>query len=156
MTKCGLNIFVVILLLTAIPSIQAASILHLLTPGHLTDSGFTFDITAKKSSEGTVQFRVLISEKGGTFTSSATALSIVKITRTPTETSDEIELVRTLPQEKKDKSIVCVFVVEEKALEEPNLSFVFTNYVEDVIDGKRVAMPSADFFYARLSEYLKR
>ena len=127
MTKCGVSIFVGILLMIAIPSGHAASTLHAITPGHLEDGGFAFDITAKRNSDGTIHFRVLVSEKGGTFTHPTASLSIVKITRTPAETADEIKTIRALPQEKKDKAIFCAFVVEKKTLEEPNFCFVFTN-----------------------------
>jgi hypothetical protein len=44
-------------------------------------------------------------------------------------------------------------MVPEKSLENPDLCFVFANYVQVLINGKMELMPAVDFYYARLKDF---
>jgi hypothetical protein len=113
-------------------------------------AGFAFDITAKDLPDGRVEFRVVISEKEGKFSSRpSTSLSKV-VTK---DHSSSITGARELPVEKLAKAMVCVFTVERAALEDPSLCFVFTNPVERMVNGKLMAMPSVDMAFARLKDF---
>ena len=150
--KAFCSIVTAVLLVATVPA-HARSILCPVTPHAPTAFGLAFDISAKNLPNGTVQFRVVVSEKDGKFSSHpSTALSIVK----STEHSKSIAPVRELPSERKGHSIVCVFSVEQSALDDPSLCFVFTNPAEELRDGKLVGMPAADFAFARLKDFSKR
>ena len=150
--KAFCSIVAAVLFVATVPA-HAMSVLYPVTPQHSTAFGLAFDISAKNLPDGTVQFRVVVSEKQGKFSSHpSTALSIVK----NAEGSPSIAPVRELPSERKGDSIVCVFSVEQSALDDPSLCFVFTNHAERLIDGKLVGMPAADFAFARLKDFTKR
>ena len=68
-----------------------------------------------------------------------------------------VEGSTVVPQVWNGNSMTCTFSVPEKSvLNDPDFCFIFTNYVEDVINGKVVQMPSADFYCALLKEYYKK
>lgn len=138
-----------VLFLAAAQLVRAESMLIPVTPGDTHEKAFTFDITFKALSGGMVEFRVVVSERKGTFVDPSTGLHTVLFT----ETTSEIKGGRALPQEKKDKSITCVFTVPEKALADPNLCFVFTNEVKDSRGRLR---SSSDIYYARLKDFFKK
>jgi hypothetical protein len=127
--------------------VSAKSLVWEITPTNAEAAGFTVAITHERLVDGTVKFRVVISEKEATFSSKpSTALSTVK-------NSSSIPGGRALPSERQGHSIVCVFTVTKDSLEDPDFCFLFTNYVERVVDGKLISMPSADFVYARLKAF---
>jgi hypothetical protein len=58
---------------------------------------------------------------------------------------------------KKEKRVWEVeFTVSFELLEKPGLCFVFTEFAHETIDGKTVAMPSADFYEIKLLDFLKQ
>lgn len=140
------------LLLIPVPSGFAVSIATEIKPDDRQEKSFKFDITAKAVPGGMVEFRVVISENRLAFVHPSTVLGIAKIT----PTSERIGGDHVLPQEKKGRSITCVFTVPEKSLGDPDYCFIFTNAVEAVINGKVEPMPDADIFYARLRNYYKK
>ena len=142
----------VCLLMAAVPAVRASSVIIPVTPGDRDQNAFTFGITSKALSDGTIQFRIVVTEKKETFVHPSTDLSTVLLT----ENTQEIRGIRAVAQEKRSKSIVCVFTVPEKDLADPNFCFVFTNYVEVMQNGKLVQMPAAEFFFARLKDYFKK
>jgi hypothetical protein len=143
---------VVVILFSAVVSVHAMSVIIPITPRNPHAVGLAFDITTTNLSDGTIKFRVVISEKERKFSSNpSTVLGIVKLT----ERSRSVAPVRKLSFEREGRSIVCVFSVEQSALDDPSLCFVFTNYVEQFVDGKLVSMPSADFAFARLQDFAR-
>lgn len=134
-------------------TLPAASVIHEVTPESKVVGGFMFEIMSTKENRDSVLFKVVVTPKKAKFSKdSNTTLSSVKIagnTRT-------IEGVRAVPHHKKGKSLACSFRVTNAKLKDPNFSFVFTNYVETVINGKVVPMPSADFFAVRLQQFLPK
>lgn len=137
----------------AISSMQAASVLSEVTSDSPAAAGFSVAITSDNLPDGSVKFRVAIFEREATFSKRpSTTLSIVKVM----DASKTVTPVRQLASEKQGNSIVCVFSVDKAALDDPAVSFVFTNYVERMVDGKMVPMPSADIVYARLRQFAIR
>ena len=129
---------------------HAVSVLSEVTPAHPKAAGFTLDITHKRLADGTVKFRVVISEREVKFSSKpSTTLSTVKVT----DHGSSITGGQALPSERQGHLIVCVFTVAKASLDDPDFCFVFTNYVERVVDGKLISMPSADFVYAHLGDF---
>jgi hypothetical protein len=58
---------------------------------------------------------------------------------------------------KKDKRVwEADFTVSYELLEKPGLCFGFTEIAHATIDGKSVAMPSADFYEIKLRDFLKQ
>jgi hypothetical protein len=129
---------------------HAKSLLSEVKPAHTEAAGFTVDITHERLADGTVKFRVTITEKGVKFSSNpSTALSTVKVT----DHSSSITGSQPLPSKRQGPSMVCVFTVAKASLDDPDFCFVFTNQVERVVDGKLISMPSVDLVYARLKDF---
>ena len=136
----------------AVSPAHAASVLSELTPTETKAAGFTFDVTHKRLPNGDVKFRVVVTETTAKFSSNAsTDLSAVEIT----DHSQSIRPERRLTSIRNGHSIVCTFSVDKSALKNPSFCFVFTNYFEEVMDGKLVPMPGADFVYARLKDFVR-
>ena len=136
--------------LSAVSSANAASMYYEVTPGSGEAAGFTFDITTDKLPDGTVKFRVLISEKKSKFVSFSTSLSVVNIKYggwgDPRGWSSR--RVRRLAFERQANSIVCAFSVEKASMDDPHLCFVFGHMP--------ARMPSMDVVYARLDIFAGR
>jgi len=137
----------------AIPAAYATSVFSELTPTKLNASGFKFDFTHERLPDGTIKFRVRITETTSKFnSSSSTSLSVVQIT----EHSRAVRDGRRLDSQREGNSLVCTFTVDNSAITERDLCFVFAQGAESVIDGKLVPMPSIDFVYARLQDFARR
>lgn len=138
--------------LFAVSSAHAKSVLSEVTPTKTKAAGFTFDVTHERLPNGDVKFRVVVTEATAKFSNNAsTDLSAVEIT----DHSQSIRPERRLNFIRNGHSIVCTFSVDKSALNNPSFCFVFTNYVEQVIDRKLVHMPAADCVYARLKEFAR-
>lgn len=148
--KATLFLLVLAIWLVTVGPAHAVSVLSEVTPAHPEAAGFTLDISHKRLADGTVKFRVAIFEKEVKFSSKPSmALHTVRVT----DQGSSITGGKPLLSERQGHSIVCVFTVAKAALDDPDFCFVFTNFVERVVDGKRVSMPSADFVYARLGDF---
>lgn len=148
--KPALLLFWVAAFAMATSWVHAVSVITEVTSKETQVVGFDFGITAKDLPDGRVEFRVVVSEKEGKFSSRpSTSLSTV-VTK---DHSSSISSAKALPLEKQGKSMVCVFTVERAALEDPSLCFVFTNPVERMVNGKLMAMPSVDMAFARLKDF---
>jgi hypothetical protein len=131
--------------------VHAASPVVEITPVKLEDMGFTFRIEADPLSDGTVNFRIVVTETGASFSSNAsTALGFVEIT----ESSRSVRPVRQLTYSRQENSLVSTFLVDTSAVDDGVLCFLFTNYAEKR-DGEIAFMPAADFFYARLKDFVR-
>jgi hypothetical protein len=144
----SISALVVAVLLIPLSSSYAVSLLSEITSEASKAAGFAFDIRHNRLPDGTVHFRIIVTEETAKFSSGATvALSTVEIA----DRSQSIRPVRQLSSTRDGHSVVCTFSVDQAALNQPNLCFVFTNYLERLVDGKLVHFPSAHFVYARLA-----
>jgi hypothetical protein len=131
----------------------AVSTLHEVSPDNLKAAGFTLAITHEHLADGRVNFRVVVTEDAAKFSShTPTDLSVVE--RTPNTSS--IRPGRKLASKREGSSLVCTFSVDRVALDDRRLCFVFTNYVEMIINGKLHHMPAAEFIYARLKDFARK
>ena len=136
--------------LVATGALRAASVVSEVTPTRLEAAGFTFAITPERLPDGTVKFRIVVTEATARFSSNAsTALGAVEIS----DHSQSVRPERRLNPERHEHSLVSTFSVDKAALKDRAFCFVFANYVERVMDGKKVYMPSADIVYARLKDF---
>lgn len=150
MKTATFSLIVAIWLIVIGGALHAASVVSEVTPTKLEAAGFTFAITPERLPDGTVKFRIVVTEATAKFSCDAsTALGAVEIT----DHSQSVRPERHLNPERNERSLVSTFSVDKAALKDRALCFVFSNYVERVIDGKKVSMPSADFVYARLKDF---
>lgn len=134
-------------------ALHAASVVSEVTPTKLEAAGFSFSITPERLPDGPVKFRIVVTEAAAKFSGNAsTVLGAVEIT----DHSRSVRPKRHLNPERHEHSLVSTFSVDKAALNDRALCFVFSNYVERVINGKKVYMPSADFVYARLKDFAPR
>ena len=146
------SLFVAIWLVVS-GALRAESVVSEISPTQMEAAGFTFAITPERLPDGTVKFRIVVTDAAAKFSSNAsTALGVVEIT----DHSQSVRPKRHLNPERHEHSLVSTFSVDKAALNDRALCFVFTNYVERVINGKKVYMPSADFVYARLKDFAPR
>jgi hypothetical protein len=113
-----------------------------ITPKKLKAAGFAFEVAVTNMPAGAAEFRITVSEGGIAFTSPATALCVVE----DGKNTKSVAPIRKLVHDKRRNSITCVFVVESALLRTQDCCFVFTNPVH--------RMPSADFVYARLIDFI--
>jgi len=140
-----------LLLAAGFPAL-GSSVFHPLTPGNLQDERFRFQIGSKKEADGSVGFTVVVSGKSEDFVSPGAGVSMVTLTAT----SEEIKGASVPEQEvKTPTSITCTFTVPAESLKDPDLCYVFANYVQMLVNGKMAPMPAVDFYYARLKDFAK-
>jgi hypothetical protein len=154
--KAPIFIFALAVSLALGSPVQAKSLLSEVTPAATKAAGFAVEVTHEKIADGTVRFRVIITEQGGTFSSApSVALKLVKRTAGGGSITASITTGRELKFDKRDHFIVCIFTVTQAVLDTPDLCFVFTNGVERMVNGKLEPMPAADFVYARLKDFAR-
>jgi hypothetical protein len=97
---------------------------------------------------GSIEFTVKITERSMKFREiTYTTLSKAHIERHADGTGmEEDRGIRDLPDERKGNTITCIFLVTEKELKDPDLSFYFGMPVPN--------WPNIDHFYAPLRNFL--
>ncbi|HWB58036.1 MAG TPA: hypothetical protein VG733_01025 [Chthoniobacteraceae bacterium] len=150
--------FAAFLILVPAPQLFAESVVEDVPPAKPDSGGFHFDVTAKAGANGTIDFQVVITPivtrkgKHADFVQPSTVLGVAKIN----PNTETISTLQQLAQQSDGKSITCVFTVQEKSLEDPDYCFIFTNYVERVVNGKVEMMPSSDIYLVRLKNFYKK
>ena len=142
-------------------NLMAASIASQLKPteavdGRIRKNGFEFEIRSRMTSGGQVEFRIVIRESGQTFTESAPTVALSRVVEGVTPDGgweQSISDRRPLTAERVAGSAICLFVVDQELLREPEMAFSFTNPTVSIINGAPVRMPSAVIFYARLGDF---
>ena len=129
------------------------------TTTNLDQYKYRFSVSTNATTGG-VSFHVVVTaKKENIHADSETGLSIV--THTNTRDGETRSIARVKPEiplrVKKDKRVwEADFTVSFELLEKPGLCFVFTEIAHGTIDGKSVAMPSADFYEIKLRDFLKK
>jgi hypothetical protein len=162
MTRLPRFFLAALLFLFAALKVTALSDLTQITPKtpHNDDLRFNFDIKADRLKDGNILFRISITGhiRGGKIqaiydakqTSVGTDLTDVhEVTAFPSpgatyETVQE-EMVRSLPADITEKAITCIFIVPEKSLSDPHLSFCLTLAEKE--------HSAADTYYANLKDF---
>ncbi len=129
----------------------AVSTIIEVTPKDAKSSGIAFDVSCKERKDGTVKFRIEVSENGSKF-SSKPAMNLSRVQRSENSESITSSKVK-VKSKRKNGSFVCKFTVPKEKLKDPEFCFVFTNFVEQVIDGKVVPRPAATFYCVRLGRF---
>ncbi len=126
------------------------------TPKKSKIAGFKLKLTAKELPDNRVEFRAVITEKEGKFSSMPkTAVSVVTVTKTSTSRTERVSPKREIDHERKDNTLTCVFTVSTEELKNANLCFTLSNQAETVVDGRIRQHPSMLILYARLAAFAK-
>ncbi|MEO7298310.1 MAG: hypothetical protein ABI042_07005 [Verrucomicrobiota bacterium] len=148
-----------VFLLGLILSAHGLSVEISVTPTNLDQYKYVFVISTNAAPNG-VAFHVAITAKREDISSDSTAgLSIVTHKNEGGNRTHSIEGVKpAIPVVLKKESRVwkADFTVSHDLLKKPGLCFVFTERAHANIDGKSVAMESADFYEIKLQDFLKR
>jgi hypothetical protein len=148
-----------ILWLTLILSAHGLSVEIPVTTTNLDQDKYRFAISANAATNG-VAFHVTITAKKEDVPSdSDVGLSIVTQTQDASGSTHSIAGAKPTVEVRlrKDKRVwTADFTASEELLKKPGLCFVFTEIAHTIVDGKRVAMPSADFYEISLRDFLKQ
>jgi hypothetical protein len=130
------------------------------TATNLDQYNYHFSVSTNPAPGG-VTFHVTITAKRDNIPAdySKVGISLVTHAKTRDGESRSITGVKTeIPVSiKKEKRVwEAHFTVSFELLEKPGLCFVFTEFAHETINGKTVAMPSADFYEIKLLDFLKR
>ena len=127
------------------------------TPSNIDHYKYGFSISAKDTKDG-MAFHVTITAKPGTNdipSDSAADLKVVAHTPDGETTIRAMEPAIKVAV-KNDKRIwEADFTILNELLKKSGLCFVFTEIAHTTIDGKSVAMPSADFYEIKLRDFFK-
>ena len=147
-----------ILWLSLILSAHGLSVEIPITTTNLDQYKYVFSVSTNAATNG-VAFHVTITAKREDVPSDSTAgLSIVTHTKDVDGSTHSIEAVKPAIQVmlKKDKRVwEADFTASFELLKKAGFCFVFTETAHTIIDGKSVAMPSADFYEIKLRDFLK-
>jgi hypothetical protein len=131
---------------------HAHNALFQVTPQDNRAGGFIFHITSEPLPNENVQFRIVIEENQAKFERyPLTEIGILK----NTQSARSIHSVRKLSAIRKGQSLVCVFTVDRKTLEDPDFCFLFSD-LDHAIDDKILFLLSKDFVFARLKPFAPR
>jgi hypothetical protein len=148
-----------VLWLSLVLSVHGVSVEIPITTTNLDQYKYRFSVSTNAATNG-VAFHVIITAKRDDVPSDSTVgLSIVTHTKEPGGSTHSIEGVKPKVKVglKKDKRVwAAEFTVPYQLLEKPGLCFVFTEFAHMIVDGKRVAMPSAVFYEIRLRDFFER
>lgn len=129
-----------------------------ITTTNLDQYKYVFSVSTNAATNG-IAFHVTITAKREDVPSDSTAgLSMVTHTKDVGGSTHAIEAVKPAIQVtlKKDKRVwEADFTASFELLQKPGICFVFTETAHAIIDGKSVAMPSADFYEIKLRDFLK-
>ncbi len=143
-TQSFFALAVVLCFLLSMAASQAKTVLIPLTPGAAEVAGLLFESSAEKLPEGATRFRVVVTEKDGSFGRwVAASLSRVKLRNSSWSMWGWRELIPS------GKPQVYEFTVSRKELNEPNLCFVFTNTRQS----RAEVTPSPDIIYLPLKDF---
>ena len=151
--------FTSVLWLSLILSAHGLSVEIPVTATNLDQYKYRFAISTNAATNG-VAFHVTITAKKEDIPSdSAVGLSIVTHTQDARGSTHSIEGVKPTVEVrlKKDNRVwTADFTTSHELLKKPGLCLVFTEITHTIVDGKRVSMPSADFYEIRLQDFLKQ
>lgn len=145
--------------LTFVVSAHGVSVEIPVTTTNLDQHKYRFSISTNAAAGGVAFHVIVTAKKEDIHVDSEVGLSIVTHTKTRGEETDSIENVEPeiSVRLKKDKRVwEADFTVSSELLEEPGLCLVFTDIAHATVDGKSVAMPSAEFYEIRLRDFLRQ
>jgi hypothetical protein len=130
-----------------------------ITPTNFDQYKYRFLISTNAATKG-VAFPVTITaKKEDIHADSASSLSIVTHTQAGGGSMHSIAGVKPeipITMKKSERVWQADFTVSKELLENPGFCFVFTEIAHATIEGKSVAMPSADFYEIKLHDFLKQ
>lgn len=148
-----------VLWLSLILSTHGTSLEIPVTSTNLDQSKYRFAISTNVATNR-IAFHVTITGKGEDVPSdSVVSLSIVAHTQNGSHSTRSIEGVEPPVEMRlgKDRRVwTADFTVSRKLLKKPGLCLVFTELAHTIVDGRRVFMPSAQFYEFRLKDFLKK
>jgi len=127
---------------------RAATTDFRLTPEKLkeaTASPLNFTIKVDRLKDGNLLFRVAVTTKGQLFRSGAST-GLAEETKDPSAAYAGT-LLRSLPADKDATTLTCIFVVPEKAIEDPDLCFQLQNVENGNGDVYSVSLKDLVDFY---------
>jgi len=126
-----------------------------ITTTNLDQYRYLFAISTNAVTNGITFHVTIAAKKEDIHADSGAGLSIVTHTKSSSSiTNVKPEIHVTLRKDK--RAWAADFTVSYELLEKPGLCFVFTANAHATIDGKRVLMPSADFYEIKLRDFLKQ
>jgi hypothetical protein len=137
---------------------HAVSVEISVTTTNLDQHIYLFSVSTNAATDGVAFHVVIKAKKEDIYADSKVDVSIVTQTKTNRSVTHSIAGVRPEIKVtiKKDKRVwEADFTVSNQLLEKPGLCFVFTEIAHATVNGKSVAMPSADFYEIKLRDFLK-
>jgi hypothetical protein len=144
--------------LSLVASAHASSVQLPITTNSLDQQHFTFAVSAHSTNQATA-FHITITAKLEDIVSDSEA-GLRIVTRTEKDGS-VTATIETYPPAipvalKKDKRVwTADFSLPTKSLSTPGLCFVFTEFGHSMLNGKRIATPSATFYEIKLKDFAK-
>jgi hypothetical protein len=143
--------------LNIVLSAQGVSVEIPITTTNLDQSKYRFSISTNTAAGGVAFHVIVAAKKENIHADSGAGISIVTHTVTNGGSTHSMagvkpEIPVTMKKNKRDWE--ADFTVSYDLLKKPGLCFVFTEIAHDTINGKIVAMPSADFYEIRLRDFL--
>jgi hypothetical protein len=137
---------------------NALSVFIPVTATNLVQGDHRFAVIATTVSND-VHFRIaIIAEKEEIPLDSSSAISIVTHAQDGGATSHLSEPVKPeipITMKKEERMWEAAFTVSNELLKKPGLCFVFTELAHTIVEGKTVAMPSAEVYEVQLQRFLK-
>jgi hypothetical protein len=134
---------------------QCASVEFSVTPTNLNLNRYAFSIS-NNAAQDEIAFHVTVSARSGDIPSDSTAdFAIVTHSKDGGTSIQGVKNAIRFTLKKGKRLWKTDFTVSHELLKTPGLCFVFTGIAHATIDGKSVAMPSADFYEIKLKDFVK-
>jgi len=148
-----------VLWLSLILSAHGLSVKIPVTTANLDQYKYRFAISTNATTNGVAFHVTITAKKEDVPLDSTVGLSIVTHTQDASGSTHSIEGVKPSVEVRlrRDERVwTADFTASHELLKKPGLCLVFTELAHRIVDGKRVAMPSADFYEIRLQDFLKQ